>query len=122
MSEYISKPHLIEGFKYDLRLYVLVTSFDPLWIYLYEEGLVRFATEEYSDSRESLNELYVHLTNYAVNKTSENFVANEKGNNDAIGSKWSLWALRRKFKQMKLNYDEVYDKIQKLIVKTLFVF
>lgn len=44
VSKYLSKPHLLRGFKYDLRIYVLVTCFDPLRIYLFEEGLVRMAT------------------------------------------------------------------------------
>ena len=44
VSEYIANPHLINNFKYDLRVYVVVTSFDPLRIYLFKEGLTRFAT------------------------------------------------------------------------------
>jgi tubulin polyglutamylase TTLL4 len=44
VSQYISNPHTINGFKYDLRIYVVVTSFEPLKIFLFKEGLVRFAT------------------------------------------------------------------------------
>ncbi len=44
VSKYLAKPHLLRGFKYDLRIYVLVTCFDPLRVYLFDEGLVRMAT------------------------------------------------------------------------------
>jgi len=46
-QQYISKPFLIDGFKFDLRVYVLVTSCDPLRVFLYEDGLGRFATIQY---------------------------------------------------------------------------
>jgi tubulin polyglutamylase TTLL5 len=50
ISRYIDNPLLINGLKFDMRLYVLVTSFDPLKIYIYNEGLVRFASEPYNTS------------------------------------------------------------------------
>lgn len=48
-QQYVSKPFLIDGFKFDLRVYVLVTSCDPLRIFVYEDGLGRFATLKYLD-------------------------------------------------------------------------
>ena len=54
-SRYIMNPHLINGLKYDLRVYVLVTSFCPLKVYLYNDGLVRFATEPYNNDPKSIN-------------------------------------------------------------------
>ena len=47
ISKYLSFPHLINKKKYDMRIYVLVTGFQPLRIYLYKEGLIRIAAEKY---------------------------------------------------------------------------
>lgn len=70
ISRYIEDPLLINGLKFDLRIYVLVTSFDPLKIYIYNEGLVRFASEVYSAASVKSN-VFAHLTNYSINKKNE---------------------------------------------------
>jgi len=55
VCKYISNPHLINGFKYDLRIYCLVTCYDPLKVYIFKEGLVRFATQKYSNNQKSVD-------------------------------------------------------------------
>jgi len=75
MQRYIADPMLIDGYKFDLRLYVLVTGFDPLRIYMFNEGLVRFATERYVNDPGNLENQYMHLTNYSLNKHSTSYVS-----------------------------------------------
>lgn len=95
VSEYISNPHLINNFKYDLRIYIVVTSFDPLRIYMFQEGLTRFATDQYNVKAKDVSKRFIHLTNFSVNKHSKKFVKNKKEDRDGEGSKWSLTALRK---------------------------
>ena len=74
-QEYLQNPLLIDSLKFDLRIYVLVTGCDPLRIFIHEEGLARFATEEYeAPNKYNMDDIYVHLTNYSINKNNPNFV------------------------------------------------
>lgn len=57
-----------------MRIYVLVVSYDPLVIYMYKDGLVRFSTEKYSLKSKDLARQCMHLTNYSINKKGENYV------------------------------------------------
>ncbi|KAJ8365051.1 hypothetical protein SKAU_G00138820 [Synaphobranchus kaupii] len=75
---YVSRPFIIDEFKFDLRIYVLVTSCDPFRIFLYDEGLARFCTTQYSEpTNGNMEDVCMHLTNYAINKHSENFVRDD---------------------------------------------
>ncbi|CAI2363824.1 unnamed protein product [Moneuplotes crassus] len=73
IQRYIEDPYLINGYKFDLRLYVLVTCLDPLKIFFYDDGLARFSTQQYSLDSINFNEkknLMTHLTNYSIVKNS----------------------------------------------------
>ena len=62
-------------------MYVVVTSFHPLRVYFYQDGLARFATENYSNDPKVLKNKFVHLTNFSVNKKNlKNFVVNNNRN------------------------------------------
>jgi len=76
VQRYLHQPLLLNGYKFDLRVYVVVTSLDPLKVYLNSEGLVRIATQKYTCSPKSLGARTMHLTNYSVNKHSELYVKN----------------------------------------------
>jgi len=77
VSEYIDNPLLLDGYKFDLRIYVAMTSINPLRIYIYEDGLVRFATVKYSSAlTNAKHNQYTHLTNYSLNKHNAAFQEN----------------------------------------------
>ena len=81
-------------FKSDIRLYVLVTCWHPLTVYLFEDGLARFATEPYSN--EAIDRRCMHLTNYSLNKHAKGFVKNTDAEQDGVGTKWSLAAFKKR--------------------------
>ncbi|XP_035183541.1 tubulin polyglutamylase TTLL5 isoform X2 [Oxyura jamaicensis] len=108
VSRYISNPLLIDDFKFDVRLYVLVTSYDPLVIYLYEEGLARFATVRYDQASKNIKNQFMHLTNYSVNKKSGDYVSCDDPEVEDYGNKWSMSAMLRYLKQEGRDTAELY--------------
>uniref|UniRef100_A0A2K6UB46 Tubulin tyrosine ligase like 13 n=1 Tax=Saimiri boliviensis boliviensis TaxID=39432 RepID=A0A2K6UB46_SAIBB len=114
-QQYISKPFLIDGFKFDMRIYVLITSCDPLRIFMYEEGLARFATMPYVEpSHNNLDNVCMHLTNYAINKHNENFVRD-----GAVSSKRKLSTLNIWLQEHSYNPGELWGDIEDIIIKTI---
>ena len=71
VSRYIAEPLLVSNKKFDLRLYVLVTSYRPLKAYIHKQGFARFCTSEYSSDVQDMDNAYMHLTNVAIQKHGE---------------------------------------------------
>ena len=118
LTRYIYNPHLINNKKYDLRLYLLVTGYTPLKIYLFDEGLTRFASEEYSLNQDNMSNRYIHLTNYSINKSSEKYQKNNDYGEEE-GNKWSLSTLRKHFKNNNEDFEKVWFKIKDIMIKTI---
>ncbi|XP_073959548.1 uncharacterized protein isoform X3 [Choristoneura fumiferana] len=119
VQRYVSKPYLINGSKFDMRLYVLVTSVHPLRIYLFKDGLARFASVKYNDELASLNDRYMHLTNYSINRLSKNYTPNEDFA-ACEGHKWTLQTLFHYLKNDKgVDTDALWDSMKDLVVKTI---
>merc|ERR1719228_1082751 len=118
VQRYLARPYLINDTKFDLRLYVLLTSVSPLRIYLYDDGLVRFASNKYTNDTKSVGDVYTHLTNYSINKNSASYLANEDSE-VRQGHKWTLKSLWRHFDEEGIDHSEIWEKIKDLIVKTI---
>ncbi|XP_063414093.1 tubulin polyglutamylase TTLL7-like isoform X3 [Mytilus trossulus] len=119
VQEYIEKPFLLDGYKFDLRIYVLITSCDPLRVFLFNDGLVRMSTEKYQNPAESnINHMYMHLTNYSVNKHNEYY---EKGESVDSGSKRSIAFLNEYLRNKDRDVALMWRNISDMIVKTLLV-
>ncbi|KAI6655524.1 tubulin polyglutamylase TTLL9-like [Oopsacas minuta] len=86
VQKYINNPFLINGKKFDIRIYVLVMSYNPLKVWIYRSGFARFSNSRFS--LDSIQDAFVHLTNVAIQKTAPDYDPEK-------GCKWSLQELRR---------------------------
>ena len=73
ICRYIDRPLLVGGKKFDLRIYVLVTSYRPLKVWLSSLGFARFCTEKYSSDLNEIDNMMVHLTNVAIQKKGDEY-------------------------------------------------
>ena len=119
ITKYLINPHLINGYKYDLRIHGLVTSVKPLKIYLYDEGLVRVASEKY-DPKNIDNE-FSYLTNLYINRRNKKkFIYPQNLKNIEDSNLWNLAAFKRYCKRNNINYDKLYDEFGDIFIKMVF--
>lgn len=120
VQKYITNPYLIDGLKFDLRIYVLITSVDPLTIYIYKNGIARFATDLYvPPSNSNLTNMYQHLTNYAINKNSKNFKFDKNAEKAEMGHKRSLHAVWKHLEERGIDSKQVWNNISQSVAKTI---
>ena len=114
-QRYLDDPYLVGGKKFDMRLYAVCLSYNPLKVYLYREGFARFTNARYSMSKADIDNPYVHLTNHAIQKKDEAYDA------ETTDLKWSIGELKR-FMTTKHGAEAVnacFAGIQSIIVNSL---
>lgn len=117
VQEYINKPLLIDKLKFDIRLYVLIKSLEPLEIYIAKEGLTRFCTEPYQEpSQKNLSHVFMHLTNYSLNVHSGNFVHSDSQN---TGSKRTFSSVLYRLAAKGVDIKKVWSDIIAVVIKTV---
>ncbi|KAG2495208.1 hypothetical protein HYH03_006814 [Edaphochlamys debaryana] len=123
VQRYLTDPLLVHGHKFDLRLYVLVTSFNPLEAWMHEEGFARFTTLPYTLDESQLDNMHVHLTNSSVQKTRAeagllpDFL---KAADPPGGSKTSLATLRRLLSGQGVDWALLWGRIAEVATATLY--
>ena len=121
VQKYVKQPALINGHKYDFRIYVLVTSvIDPMTIFLYKDGLVRLASEKY-DLKNNVNDMYCHLTNYSLNKKNEAFDGSEHKLKvtDVLKGIMTQPPVRKGKPSVHRSAKEIWDEIEAMVLKTI---
>ncbi|XP_059116150.1 tubulin polyglutamylase TTLL11 isoform X1 [Peromyscus eremicus] len=117
VQEYIYKPLLIDKLKFDIRLYVLLKSLDPLEIYIAKDGLSRFCTEPYQEPNpQNLHHVFMHLTNYSLNIHSGKFIHSDSA---STGSKRTFSSILCRLSSKGVDIKKVWSDIISLVIKTV---
>lgn len=126
MQKYLMNPLLFRSYKFDLRLYVLVTAFSGLEAFIYSEGLARFASKPFLASPDSIYDEQIHLTNSSIQKEyqfgSDHPVrmAGAAGGDNKVRLTWLLRRLEG-IGQGGIDTKLLWDQIKELCRKTLQV-
>jgi hypothetical protein len=130
IQRYVERPMCLDGYKFDLRLYVLVTSFRPLEAFIYSEGFARVSTQRYSLDGADMANKFIHLTNSSIQKQNaagpsrDNPLRNNAHGGGDGGSKLTLqgpdglWA---RLRAVGIDSDLLWRNIQLCVLKSLVV-
>lgn len=114
VQRYISNPYLVAGRKFDMRLYVLVTSYQPLQAWIYRGGFCRFSHIRYSNAAEDMEDMERHLTNVAVQRKGDSY-------DKVFGGKWDVRGLKLYLmsRHGKAITDKLFAEIELIMIRAL---
>ena len=112
VQKYIENPMLILRKKFDIRLWVLLTSLNPVTAWFYERCYLRFGVEDFTI--DDLKNKFIHLTNNSIQKNSELFE-----NSEIEGSMWFSEELAEYIREQTgsdLWEEKIKPKIKEIVM------
>lgn len=116
VQKYIERPFLVRNRKFDVRQWVLVTSWEPLDAFVFETAYLKFCSSDFSLDLEELSDVYRHLSNYTI----------QKKNSSEEGQKLEIIMSSEEFEQYNRNQEaefswsrDLLPKIQDVVYRSL---
>ncbi len=90
-------------------------------VYLYNDGLVRLASQKY-DKNKDIDDAFVHLTNYSLNKNNKDFDSDlhKLRVKDVLKGELVNVSIFNG-KTYRKHADTIWDEIAAIINKTIFI-
>ena len=109
VQEYLPNPLLVNGLKFDLRLYVVLTCASPLQAFLSTRGVARFASHPWRPVDPSnQSDLFMHLSNSSINQVAS-----------GVSNKWELPRLWAHLAEQGADIEALWQRIHRLVGLTL---
>jgi tubulin monoglycylase TTLL3/8 len=99
VQKYIERPLTIISKKFDIRQWVLITSVEPLRVWIWRKPYFRFSSNDYDPN--NLKSKFAHLTNASISETNPNQASRLKAK-DGYVIKENMWHAAD-FKQFVAN-------------------
>lgn len=111
VQEYIDRPHLIDDRKYVLRVWLVVTSLDPLVCYMHTNGVFKMTARPFRSARNSADDLPTHLTNPSV-QSAERDVPLGSLNSDLHG-------FRTRLNRLGIDPEPIFDRVRDAMIQSV---
>jgi len=112
VQKYVENPLLIENKKFDIRQWAVITQWDPLAVWFYEDCYLRFTLRDYEPDKP--RDRLAHLTNNSVSKKGKEF--DSVKNETMIDSTEFDKILQEKFGK---KFQEIKTQMKKIVSASL---
>eukprot|EP01125_Pyxidicula_operculata_P005819 TRINITY_DN2031_c0_g1_i4.p1 TRINITY_DN2031_c0_g1~~TRINITY_DN2031_c0_g1_i4.p1 ORF type:complete len:461 (+),score=100.96 TRINITY_DN2031_c0_g1_i4:428-1810(+) len=121
-QRYISRPLLLSGHKTTLRGWILITSMDPLRLYIFPNGLLKFASRRYNLEPENFQDIFTHIASYELNSPNmKEYEDSVKDSDITITGMRTNWNILFKYLEEKRGASEkkLRERIYELVLMSI---